>query len=86
MAGSSVFPLISKTFLRLAQIHGKLFILACPSTKLLAALLTSSSASLKLLIRDCTKYRRLSRQSDWTFTSSSMRLDVTRVCLQRPSG
>ena len=36
-AGSSVFPLISKTFSRLAQIHGSLFILACQSTKLLTA-------------------------------------------------
>ena len=65
-AGSSVFPLISKTFSRLAQIHGSLFILACQSTKLLTGerLLTLSSASLKLLIRDCTQYRRPSRQSD----------------------
>ena len=62
VAGPSVFPLISKTFLHLAQIHGRL--------------LTSSSASLKLLIRDCTQYRRPSRQSDWTFMSSSMRLDI----------
>ena len=49
-------------------------------------LLTSSSPSLKLLIRDCTQYRGPSRQSDWTFMSSSMRLDVTRLCLQRASG
>ena len=27
-----------------------------------------------------------SRQSNWTFMSSSMRIDVTRVCLQRASG
>ena len=62
MARPSVLPIVSKTFLRLAQIHSSLFILAC------------------------TKYRRPSRQSDWTFMSSSMRLDVTRVCLQRASG
>ena len=36
MAGPSILPLISKTFLRLAQIHGSLFILTCQSTKLLA--------------------------------------------------
>ena len=33
-----------------------------------------------------TIVRRPSRQSDWTFMSSSMRLDVTSVCLQRASG
>ena len=70
VAGPYVLPLISKTFSHLAQIHGSLFTLACQSTSLLAAerLVTSSSASLKLLIRDCTKYRRPSRQSgpSWT--------------------
>ena len=54
--------------------------------RLSGRLLTSTSASLKLLIRDCTQYRRPSRHSDWTFMSSSMRLDVIRVCLQRASG
>ena len=37
MAGPSILPLISKTFLHLAQIHGSLFVLVCQSTKLLAA-------------------------------------------------
>ena len=37
MAGPSILPLTSKAFLHLAQIHGSLFILACQSTKLLAA-------------------------------------------------
>ena len=82
VAGLSVLPLITKTFLRRSTAACSYSPVRVPSFSLRQ---TSDFIKCFVEVADPRLHQVPSRQSVWTFMNSSMRLDVTRVCLQRAS-